>query len=195
VSLDHLSAGDLPPDERRGRRFAAITPRRVLFSIVALIILAIGGVATRLFIVPASNHPGSADAIVVLNGDTFGERLHAAVGIYDRYPDGTLAISVPTRYNCPDQIPVPTLLCFVPYPSTTQGEARVAAQLAAQRGWTSMTVVTTSDQVWRARLRFSRCWSGKLSVVAAPTSIRHRIFSLPYEVAATVKAEVFQRSC
>ncbi len=112
------------------------------------------------------------------------------------YPGAVEVVSTPGRQRCPHPYPgASDIICFRPDPTTTQGEARATAALAAQYGWKHITVVTTADQVWRARLRFSRCWSGDLSVVRAPTSIVSRLFSAPYETAATIKAEVFQRSC
>jgi hypothetical protein len=107
-----------------------------------------------------------------------------------------LVVSTPGDTPCPRRIPgVRQVICFQPDPSTTQGEARASTKLAEQHGWTSMTVVTTADQVWRARLRFARCWAGDLRLVQAPTSTWVRLRSVPYEMGATVKAEVFQRSC
>jgi uncharacterized SAM-binding protein YcdF (DUF218 family) len=147
--------------------------------------------------VPRSNAPVNSDAFVVLGGDTFATRLAAGLELAQAYPDSTLVVSTPGgRKQCPSrQVPLSRLICFVPDPSTTRGEARMAAKLAVENGWKSMTVVTTADQVWRARLRFDRCWSGDLRVVQAPTSGWVRIREIPYEMGATVKAEVFQRSC
>jgi uncharacterized SAM-binding protein YcdF (DUF218 family) len=160
-------------------------------------VLLIGAaVAGRLFVVPASNGPGPADAFVVLGGHTYIDRLRAAAQLADAYPDAVLVVSTPGDNPCPRYSrSTRQVICFRPDPSTTQGEARATAALAAQYGWHKITVVTTADQVWRARLRFSRCWAGDLQVVQAPTHLFTRLIGVPYEIAATVKAEVFQRSC
>jgi len=170
--------------------------RRVLSSVLALAIAATAFLDIRLFVVPRSDPARQSDAFVVLGGDTFKVRLKAGVALAREYPNATLVVSTPGRTRCPHGlVPAPRLICFDPAPSTTQGEARAAAAFALAHGWRSMTVVTTADQVWRARLRFSRCWDGDLRVVQAPTRIWTRIREVPYETAATVKAEIFQRGC
>lgn len=169
---------------------------RVVTAVVVAIVVLVGALDIRLFVVPVSDAAGPTDAVVVLGGSTYQIRLDAAVRLVERFPGTPLVISTPGDTRCPRHIRgVSQVICFRPDPSTTQGEARASASLAAANGWTSMTVVTTADQVWRARLRFSRCWAGDLHVVQAPTSMWIRLYSLPYEMAATVKAEVFQRSC
>jgi uncharacterized SAM-binding protein YcdF (DUF218 family) len=170
--------------------------RRVIAAALAVAVLAAGALDVRLFVVPRSESPARSDAFVVLGGDTFTIRLEAGLKLAREYPDSTLVVSTPGRTRCPrGLIPRNRLVCFNPDPSTTQGEAREAARLALAHGWTSMTVVTTADQVWRARLRFSRCWDGDLRVAQAPTRVRIRLREVPYEMAATVKAVVFQRTC
>jgi uncharacterized SAM-binding protein YcdF (DUF218 family) len=169
---------------------------RVIAVALAVVVLAVAAIDVRLFVVPRSDKPAKSDAFVVLGGDTFTIRLKAGLKLAREYPDSTLVVSTPGRTPCPRAlVPRSRLICFDPDPSTTQGEAREAARLALVHGWTSMTVVTTADQVWRARLRFSRCWDGDLRVVQAPTSVWIRIREVPYEMGATVKAEVFQRTC
>ena len=153
-------------------------------------------VEMRLYVVPHSDSGAASDAVVVLGGPTYDARLHSANALVTKYPGAVLVVSTPGAAQCP---PKPTgatqVICFRPDPSTTQGEAEAAAKLANQYGWKSMTIVTTGDQIWRARLRFSRCWSGTLLMVRAPSSLLLRLKTVPYETAATVKAEVFQRSC
>lgn len=178
------------------RRLTSFARRhRVVSAAVVLVLLAIVVVDVRLYVVPRSDPPARSDAYVVLGGDTFTQRLVAGLKLAHEYPGATLVVSTPGGHvQCPPW-PPERLICFVPDPSTTQGEARMAAQLAVAHGWKSMTVVTTADQVWRARLRFARCWSGDLRVVQAPTSSWIRIREIPYEMGATVKAQVFQRGC
>jgi uncharacterized SAM-binding protein YcdF (DUF218 family) len=164
--------------------------------VLAAVLLITAVVVVRLFVIPTSNKAHSSDAVVVLGGATFMDRLYAAYKLLDRFPGAVLVVSIPGTNFCPRKGPSASrVVCFRPDPSTTQGEARAAARLAEQNGWTSMTVVTTTDQVWRARLRFSRCWAGQLRVVQAPTSLYVRLKTLPYEMAASVKAEVVQRGC
>jgi uncharacterized SAM-binding protein YcdF (DUF218 family) len=170
--------------------------RRWLNIVVALVVVLAGIVSVRLYVVPASDGARPADAVVVLGGQAYEARLRTADVMLNKYPGSVVVVSIPGGIPCPPQPPgASAILCFSPNPSTTQGEARTAAKLAAQYGWKSMEVVTTADQVWRARLRFSRCWSGNLSMVRSGSSIYLRMRAVPYETAATIKAETLQRGC
>jgi hypothetical protein len=160
------------------------------------VVLAAGIVSIRLYVVPASDGAGPADAVVVLGGQEYKARLQTADVMLKRFPGSVVVVSIPSGIACPPQPPgASAILCFSPNPSTTQGEARTAAKLATQYGWKSIEVVTTADQVWRARLRFSRCWSGDLTIVRSDSSIYSRLRAVPYEIAATIKAETLQRGC
>lgn len=184
------------PGFLRGRVGPSVRRHRVASTVVALLILAVAALDVRLFVVPISDHPAPTDAIVVLGGSTFSDRLDAALELARRYPGAALVASTPNGTPCPDDVVATSaVFCFDPDPSTTQGEARAAAALAQEHGWTSMTVVTTADHIWRARLRFSRCYTGNLRMVQAPTSWWVRAHSVPYEMGATIKALVFQRNC
>lgn len=169
---------------------------RIGSAIVAAAIVAVAVIDVRLFVVPTSASAKPTDAVVVLGGSTYDVRLKAALKLVRQYPGAVLVVSIPGDKPCPRLAPgASRIICFDPDPKTTQGEAREAALLARRHGWTSMTVVTTADQIWRAGVRFSRCRPGNLRLVQAPTSGWIRLRSVPYEMAATVKAEVFQRSC
>jgi hypothetical protein len=170
--------------------------RRWINIVVALVLVAAAIVEIRLYVVPASDGTRPADAVVVLGGQAYEDRLQTADAMLKKYPGSVVVVSIPGGIACPAQPPgASAILCFSPNPSTTQGEARTAAKLAAKYNWKSIEVVTTADQVWRARLRFSRCWSGNLRVVRSDSSIYLRIRAVPYETAATIKAETLQRSC
>jgi len=179
------------------RRVVGLALRhRIASALVAVVIAVVAVVDVRLFVVPTSDAAGSTDAVVVLGGGTYDIRLKAALNLVRQYPGAALLVSIPGDKPCPRfALGASQIICFSPDPKTTQGEAREASVLAREHGWTSMTVVTTADQIWRAGVRFSRCWSGNLRLVQAPTSIWVRGRSLLYEMGATVKAEVFQRGC
>ena len=170
--------------------------RRWISLLVAVVVVAGAIISFRLYIVPASDGARPADAVVVLGGQETKARLQTADVMLKKFPGSVVVVSIPGGTACPQQPPgASAIICVSPNPTTTQGEARTAAELAAKYGWKSMEVVTTADQVWRARLRFSRCWSGSLSVVRADSSIRSRLRAVPYEIAATIKAEILQRGC
>ena len=170
--------------------------RRWLNIVIAVLVVAAGLIEIRLYVVPASDGPRPADAVVVLGGQEYKARLQTADVMLKQFPGSVVVVSIPGGIPCPAQPPGASgILCFSPSPSTTQGEARTATKLATQHGWKSIEVVTTADQIWRARLRFSRCWSGDLTMVRSDSSIYSRLRAVPYETAATIKAETLQRGC
>lgn len=183
----------------RSRRFLGFLARhRLSAAALVVILLVVAVIDVRLFVAPTSDAPARTDAIVVLGGATFTDRLHAAIELAKRYRGTPLVVSTPGNVRCPDADDVPTtthIICFRPDPSSTQGEAQAAAELAKKNHWTSMSVVTTADQIWRARLRFTRCYAGSLRMIQAPTSTWVRLGSVPYEMGATLKAELLQRGC
>jgi len=92
-------------------------------------------------------------------------------------------------------IPGVNIDCFSPVPGTTRGEARYIGRRGAAEHWSSVIIVTTAAHAWRARLRVARCFPGKVYVVTSPLSRADWIRQIPYQWAATVKAELLQRDC
>jgi uncharacterized SAM-binding protein YcdF (DUF218 family) len=151
----------------------------------------------RLFVFPATGMPARADAIVVLGGD--GDRLDFGLQLAS---DGRAAYLVLSKGLpwippgiCTRHVGPAKVICFQPDPDTTQGEARGASRLAKRYGWRSLLLVTTQDQVWRAHLRFQRCYTGRIYGVASPIAWYRWPYAIAYQWAGTVKAEVFQRGC
>ena len=65
------------------------------------------------------------------------------------------------------------VVCFLPRPYSTRGEARGFARLARAHGWHSVIVVTSTYHVRRARMLFKRCFDGRVEAVGAEPSLRH----------------------
>jgi len=169
--------------------------RRALAGAAVLLLLA--AVLGRTFVVPPSDAPRPTDLVAVLGGVDSPSRTERAREVLAEHPGAVLLVVVGQLRYCPDRPPgASELLCVLPPdPSTTQGEARMVADIATERGMTSVTVVTTADQVVRARLRFSRCWPGELVMVQAPTSTWRVLRQVPYQSAAMVKALVLEPGC
>jgi uncharacterized SAM-binding protein YcdF (DUF218 family) len=163
---------------------------------MTIVIIAFCGVTARLFVWPPTGMPAHVDAIVVLGGKgsraALGERLAA-----ERRAD-FLVLSegalIPTGL-CEQHTATVTVICFMPDPVTTQGEARYAARLAKQHGWRSLVLVTTPDQIWRAELRFRRCFSGKVYGITTPLPGIRWPYAIAYQWAATAKAVLVNQSC
>ncbi len=141
--------------------------------------------------------PARVDAIVVLGGT--GDRLDLGVRLAheDKAPYLVLSEGLPwiSSHLCSGHVALAKVICFTPDPDTTQGEAEGAAKMAKKNGWTSMVVVTTRDQVWRAHRRFQRCYSGQVYGVAVPIPWYDWPYAIVYQWAGTAKAETYQRGC
>ena len=142
-------------------------------AITVLVVLAVlVGVSVRgILAPPVSTDPG-AGPVMVLGGD--GSRLEAGLALPD-VPSAAreLVLSssagelfVLAGRSCDE----PHVLCVAPEPENTYGEALLAAGLAAERGWTALTVVTSTFHVQRVRWQFEECAPAlAVTVVAAPS--------------------------
>lgn len=176
---------------RRGRR---------KFIIIALLIVLTGFLAStaRLFVWPDLGTPSHVDAIVMLNGP--GDRLDPALRLAREHRASTLVISQGGSdwgFNsvCAAKIPGVRVICFIPSPETTRGEAEFTGLLAKRYHWHSIVLVTTIQQDTRARLRVSRCFNGRIYVIGAQLPASEWLYTIAYEWAALTKAVVLQRSC
>jgi uncharacterized SAM-binding protein YcdF (DUF218 family) len=167
------------------------------FLIVFVVLLAVFCAATaRLFIWPTTGMPTRVDAIIVPGGP--GDRIHAAERLAEQGRARYLVLSqgeyVP-GHLCGVHISTALVLCFMPDPDTTQGEAEATARLATQYDWRSIVLLTTPDQTWRAELWFRRCYSGSIYGVTTPLPLHIWLGMIAYQWAATAKAELVDRSC
>lgn len=198
-----------PPGGKRGQTFTPALSRstsrfkwpRIKLkrrTVVALIVLLITfcAVTARLFVFPVTGMPARVDAIVVPGGS--GDRIGAAVNLAKqdraRYLVISEGLSIPSGL-CGSRVGDAKVICFNPIPGTTQGEAEETARLARQYGFRSIVVVTTPDQTWRTELRFQRCFGGKIYALTTPLPMHLWPFMIAYQWAASIKAEVVNRSC
>lgn len=172
--------------------------RGITILILVLIIL-LGTVTARLFVWPTTGMPAKVDAIVVLGGP--GDRVDYAMQLARENRAPYLVFSKGLGWLppgiCTEHVGSATVICFQPNPDTTQGESEAFAKLARQYSWRSVALVTSQEQAWRAKLWFNRCYpSGQYYSVGPKLSLSMVIPNgVIYEWGATVKAEVFDRSC
>jgi uncharacterized SAM-binding protein YcdF (DUF218 family) len=169
--------------------------RRALAALVVLFVI-FCAVTARLFIWPATGMPARVDAIVVPGGT--GNRLNAAIALARQGRARYLVLShgMPVPQSmCGVHFGPALSICIWPDPDTTQGEAEATGKLAKEYGWHSIVLVTTPDQTWRAELRFRRCFSGSVYGVTTRLPLRQWPTQVAYQWAATLKAEVVDRSC
>ncbi|HWC12694.1 MAG TPA: YdcF family protein [Acidimicrobiales bacterium] len=157
-------------------------------------------VTALLFVWPRSSYPTRADAVIVPSGD-HGERLAAALRLIREGVTRVLVLDGSPDFAevfrlCGEPQPF-EVICLRPDPDNTRGEARAAGQLAAQRGWKSVVLVTTTHHLTRAGLLFSRCIDGKVHTVGAapPYGWRMSLRQIPREWLGLAHAGVLARSC
>lgn len=117
--------------------------------------------AYQLFYRPSVSPVGGADAVVVLAGAgterlAVGQELVASGRADELVLSSTgLPGNAEADELCAEERP--GIICFRPEPLTTRGEARAIADLARERGWERITVVTSAYHVTRASINISQC--------------------------------------
>jgi len=169
--------------------------RRIVFLAVAALVALFLVLTAVLFVWPATNAPRRSDAIVVLGGS--GPRIQKGLALARAGYAPYLVLSGGfDRAHCPAPPPGVKVICFVPHPGTTQGEARAVAKLARANKWPQIIVVSGIPQTTRARIRFDRCYHGILLFdPASPGGLGEWIHNVIYEWGALAKAETLQRGC
>lgn len=182
---------------------AARTPRRSrlrrrLALVTLVLVVAFAATTARIFVWPSLPPlPDHVDAIIELAGP--GDRDARTIELAEELRAPVLVQSTVASDarsdRCLQPMPDITIECFHPQPETTRGEARWIGKRAAEMHWGSIIIVTTPDHAWRARLRVERCFPGQVYVATSPLPTGDWLKQIPYQWAATVKAELFQRDC
>jgi hypothetical protein len=116
-----------------------------------------------------------------------------AVSWHGSSPAAPLSLPANSQFEqelCRGERPA-NILCFVPEPDSTFGEALIVKELARVNKWESITVVTSRYHVFRSDYIFEQCLPDvSVQVVAAPTDLNlgEWIFHIAYENASFVKA-------
>lgn len=172
-------------------------------AIVAMVTLVLAGwVATDDGVDPGqAGAGGEVDAVVALAGEP--GRLAAAEVVHDR-TGGTLVISqrLPDseyygtggrQQRCADA-DGESVVCFVSEPYATRGEVRAVSDLAAERDWEDVVVVTSRYHLRRAGLLMDQCLpDADVTLVAADGSLR--LDRVLREVVALGPAVTVHRAC
>jgi uncharacterized SAM-binding protein YcdF (DUF218 family) len=170
---------------------------QLLLAAASVLFAAFCLLSALLFVFPTTGTPARVDAIVVLGGN--GDRLDGGLQLAREDKASYLVLSRGLPWIPPDlcagHVGPVKVICFRPNPDTTQGEAEGVSRIAKKYGWTSLVLVTTQDQVWRAHLRFQRCFRGKIYGVAVPVQWYDWPYAIIHQWAGTAKAEINQRGC
>jgi uncharacterized SAM-binding protein YcdF (DUF218 family) len=173
--------------------------------IVTTVCLGIVGVLAAagyiLFTRPHGDQLTKADAIVVLGGEDDG-RLEYGLSLAEQGYANTVVLSnsysdVPEdlpdyRRACASGTATITVICFIPSPFTTRGEAMYVARLAKQHNWTHVIVVSWNYHMVRARIVFHQCFGGAVTMDPVPRSYDfspwHWAGVYAYQYTALIKA-------
>lgn len=165
----------------------------------SLLVLAVVAAGYPVFVRPQLDPVSHADAVVVLGGSNHDGRVQRGLELVRSGVADQLVLSDPyrdpktlTARTCRSHEPGVRITCFVPDPSTTQGEAEAIAELARARGWTNVVVVTAVFHVSRARWIIERCYDGRLSMTVPDTqpSLAQWVYQYAYQIGAYAKAAV-----
>lgn len=144
---------------------------RAAVSVVAIALLWLI-TAFQFFYSPPRAVPHRTDAIVVLGGLS-KERLPVAQELQESLDIPILVVSttglsgnVEGDALCHED-DAPDLICFRPSPLNTRGEAKGLAELIAQNGWKSVTVVTSDYHLMRAGTLMRQCTSAEIQMVGS----------------------------
>jgi hypothetical protein len=183
------------PAEKRDRASPSRSRlvRRTALGLAGIALVVGAAVLGRLFSSPPAGVPFPDGPIVVLGGGG-SERLDTALEL--RGPSTRpLVVSADAierweqqEGDCTDV----DVICMLPDPESTLGEAQTVGRLAEQLGWSRVTVVTSDFHTTRSRLLFGRCVGVPVAVVPAPTSphLGERVYRVVRESAASVVALV-----
>lgn len=141
--------------------------------------------------------PKHADAVFVL-GPISATRVAAAEKLLADGVVDAMLWSIPEESRVPGDryhdlvAPCgvdPDLTCRYAQPTTTQGEARMLRDVAAEHGWKSVIVITQTSHLVRASMILGRCYPG--TIVMEPSGeppYSSWPFQYAYQTVATVKA-------
>ncbi|WP_082135585.1 YdcF family protein [Mycobacterium sp. EPa45] len=156
--------------------------RRAL-AVLAAVGLGVTGVLAVtgyfLFTRPHSDPLTKADAIVVLGGENDGRVEYGlslarqgyanTVVLSNSYQDKPADLPV-FQQACASGTATITVICFVPDPYTTRGEAMYVSRLAKQHNWSHVIVVSWNYHTVRARYIFHQCFDGAVTMHPVPRS-------------------------
>jgi hypothetical protein len=168
--------------------------RRLIVVALAVVIVFLAATA-RLFVWPPTDAPQHVAAVVALDG--YPNRTGKAIALAREGYASTVLLSVLAKSVpvCRTHVPGVHIVCFVPDPVTTRGEAEFATRMAARRHWDRLMVVASTTQTTRARIDFKRCYSGTLLMDPVKMPTGHLLQQVVYEWGALGKALFVLRSC
>jgi uncharacterized SAM-binding protein YcdF (DUF218 family) len=138
--------------------------------------VALAGSTTRLPVALEAMRGGRAPVLLV-SIDTSGRDPERAV-FCDRPPQGSFEVT-----------------CRLADPYSTRGEARMLANLARERNWDSVILVTSRFHLFRANRLFQRCTDAAIFLRGASEPWWRAFKEIPLEWTKLLLAETTRRGC
>jgi uncharacterized SAM-binding protein YcdF (DUF218 family) len=183
-------------------RAAAPSRRWLVVLLTGLgLVVAVAAVALWPFLATTSDEPFAAGPVVALGGGSDARVERAADIVASSRGPRELILSagaIETGETLGLDCDLPRVRCIDPDPVNTFGEARTVAALAADRGWSQVTVVTEPFHTTRSRLLFQRCLDLPVRVVATEPDPGPSVGDLPRgvrELVSAARSFVTQRNC
>ncbi len=174
---------------------------RRLLTTALLVVLVVYGAGALLFLLRDDDPLREADAVVVLAGGS--SRLPEALALVRAGAASVLFVSAdPSGKDgardsvcAGGRVDGAQLVCREAHPFSTRGEARLVAQLAEERGWDRIAIVTSRYHLFRAERLFARCTDAELVMRGVEESMVRNIVAVPLEWLKLGLAETFRRGC
>jgi uncharacterized SAM-binding protein YcdF (DUF218 family) len=171
--------------------------KRLLIGVALIGAVAWLALTVALFYRPPEQRPRRADAVVVLGGRSEPDRLQLGLRLVRAGVAPVLVVSAPPADSplCAGKASF-QVICFMPDPFTTRGEAEMIGRLAAKRRWRSLAVATSNYHALRARLLVERCFHGSVSVShSASRGVLGTFEKSVHEWGGLIYALTFARGC
>ena len=180
---------------RRRRSRARRTRRRVIWGLVALVVVLVAASA-ELMVLPGSPRVRRAGALLSLDGpdETAREATVLHLLLRDRIPVLLFSQGGGSATPCPS-VPGVEVVCFDPHPARTVGEISFARRWARRHHPGELVVVAGLTQTFRARLLVERCYRGPAVVEPSPLPSYEVPYEVLYEWGALLKAFTWAPGC
>ncbi|MFZ8999359.1 MAG: YdcF family protein [Ilumatobacteraceae bacterium] len=187
---------DTSTDGESDSRTRGLRVLETVTALLAVLVMSAGAVAWRVVRAVDDQAVAEPDALVVFAGESARTRLALELVDAGRVPTVVFSHGVDDPLvadRCGQVVPI-EVICAVPDPSNTRGEARMFADLAAERGWSSLLAVTGNYHHARARTLLDRCFDGDLAFVTVDwDDVRAGVYLR--ETMALWHATVLARDC
>ncbi|WP_062379480.1 hypothetical protein [Demequina pelophila] len=180
----------MPGPERALASWLARGVRIGAWLLVAIVLAGVVGIP--LYVFPAHDEPREVDVAYVIGPPT-DARMRVAEAMVAAGQADAVMVSVTEdpdvrRYHgraaavCDEGVlgPEVKVVCLMPDPFTTRGEARALADEAQAHGWRSAAVITFTPHISRTRVIMERCFAGNIAYLDPGQSLPKRVWAYQY---------------